>query len=158
MDINTVEGWNEHVKLSYTKELEEAGIEATEESIARYMEEQTEKAYELINILAKEAERKIESIPTYYYVGKERFETEKGALEYKKHISELGKTADIVLEMFRSSYPSDIPIDKINRVVDAFSHKFNDLGEYGTCSAIYLLGYLQGVRTERAKKRNLKKN
>lgn len=151
LDINTLEGWNEHLRLSYIKDLTEQGIEPTEENIESYGKEQVKKAYEFIEKC--EAEKKLQPVPVYYYVGFERFDTEEEAEEYRKHIRELGKTTDTVLKIFNHSTPIDIPTEQIERVKNAADRELSWWGEFGKDSTIYLLGYLQGVRTERAKRR-----
>lgn len=90
LDINTLEGWNEHIRQGNIKDLLEKGIEPTEKNIEEYEIERL-KAY-----AEKGDIPDTNIIPIFYYVDNVRFNTEKEALEYKEIIKTLEDNPELV--------------------------------------------------------------
>ncbi len=149
LDINTLEGWNEMIRQYNIKELIEKGIDPTEENLKIYQEEKEKIAKEFIKEV--EEERKTKPVPTYYYVGLKRFETEEDAKEYKEHVRNLGKMTDLIFKIVDKTIISDIPYEQIKRILDSIDYRQED--DWYKYSSIYMLGYLKGVRAERTKRR-----
>lgn len=84
IDINTLEGWNEHIRIANTKELIALGIEPTEENIESYRKEQEEKSKEIIRQFEKN--NKLQSVPVKYISETKKFDTEEQAREHNKKL------------------------------------------------------------------------
>ena len=126
MSINTVEGWNQYVRESYSKVLRERGIEPTEEALAAFQE----RVKALVDKLEAEAEKRRE---------KELLEAQRIEQEAQEMSRIFGHT--------KVGFP---PYDLIERVYGLRYRGMDHVS--GGLAAVWFAGYVQGIRRERQRR------
>lgn len=127
MSLNSVEGWNQYVRESYSKVLRERGIEPTAGNLAAFQAE----VEALVDKLEAEAEKRRE---------KELLEAQRIEQEAQEMARIFGHT--------KVGFP---PYDLIERV---YRLRYRGMGHVsGGLAAVWFAGYVQGIRAER-KRRN----
>lgn len=127
MSLNSVEGWNQYVRESYSKILIERGIEPTAGNLAAFQAE----VEALVDKLEAEAKKRRE---------KERLE--------ELHIEQEAQEISRIFGHTKISFP---PYDLIERV---YRLRYRGMDHvFGGLAAVWFAGYVQGIRAER-KRRN----
>ncbi len=149
LDINTPEGWKELGRKSHTNILIDRGIEPTEENLAKFQEEVSQKVKEF------EAKYPHKPTPPYHYVGTRKFETKEEAKEYKRYRNQLEKKAKELSKIV--GYTSATEFFLSMEIAEKL-HALEILKEHGSyvwiLGTIFQAGKIEGIRKERNRRKN----
>lgn len=148
--------WNEYVRLGNIERLKKMDIEPTDENLR----ELELKDIERVKLMQEEVDRvnSLKAKTKKYFVGMKEFDNEEEAKEYEMELREIGRTISITEKAYNNSYMSDYPYFTMKRLIGRISweRKENLYCDFEVMSKLYILGKIDGIRSERASRKGLK--